>query len=396
MLRLKIVLLTAVALSAIDGHSQNTQPLSNRISLDISPSRSFSNGIQISTLKGNPSTVDSFLTTNKVSSLLGKSSDKENVIESLDSLQLSNRVAVDFLQTRSFSNLLQISIRQSVPVAEDTLLATREALPVEVKSQDELKAAGDKVKVAEPQLAIAETPNYYALVIGISSYQFSGKEIVNLDYPTVDAKSLVSTLQEYSFENDKIKFLANPTRADIIDELDNLSRVITDKDNFLIFYAGHGYWDEHLSLGYWLPADAVPGKRSSWISNSNLKDYVSGIKAKHTLLISDACFSGSIFKTRSVADPLNEYGVAKLYRLPSRKAMTSGNMNTTPDRSKFFEFLNKRLIQNDQKYLTSRELFYSLYNAVINNTNTVPQYGVIQDTGDEGGDFIFIRRDVKN
>jgi hypothetical protein len=170
-----------------------------------------------------------------------------------------------------------------------------------------------------------------------------------------------------------------------------LSKIITEKDNFLIFYAGHGYWDEHLNVGYWLPADAQIEKKSSWLSNSNLKDYVAGIKAKHTILISDACFSGSIFKARAVADPLSDFGVAKLYRLPSRKAMTSGNLNTTPDKSKFFEYLNKRLIQNEEKYLTSRELFYSLYNAVINNTNTVPQYGVIQDTGDEGGEFIFIK-----
>lgn len=298
----------------------------------------------------------------------------------------SNRITLEVTARESFSNKIQLSISSQNAFKNKTLSPTENIQPSEVVDFEKSKVN------YKPQLELTETSNYYALVIGISSYQFSGKEIVDLDYPTTDAKSLVSTLQSYSFESDKIKLLTNPTRADIIDELDNLSRIITEKDNFLIFYAGHGYWDEHLSLGYWLPADAVPGKRSSWISNSNLKDYVSGIKAKHTLLISDACFSGSIFKTRSVADPLNEYGVAKLYRLPSRKAMTSGNMNTTPDRSKFFEFLNKRLIQNDQKYLSSRELFYSLYNAVINNTSTVPQYGVIQDTGDEGGDFIFIRK----
>jgi hypothetical protein len=31
--------------------------------------------------------------------------------------------------------------------------------------------------------------------------------------------------------------------------------------------------------------------------------------------------------------------------------------------------------------------------AVINNSRVIPQFGVIQDVGDEGGDFIFILRD---
>jgi hypothetical protein len=31
--------------------------------------------------------------------------------------------------------------------------------------------------------------------------------------------------------------------------------------------------------------------------------------------------------------------------------------------------------------------------AVINNSSAVPQFGVIQEVGDEGGDFIFILRE---
>ena len=31
--------------------------------------------------------------------------------------------------------------------------------------------------------------------------------------------------------------------------------------------------------------------------------------------------------------------------------------------------------------------------AVMNNSPNIPRYGTIQNVGDEGGDFIFIRRD---
>jgi hypothetical protein len=34
--------------------------------------------------------------------------------------------------------------------------------------------------------------------------------------------------------------------------------------------------------------------------------------------------------------------------------------------------------------------------AVMNNSENVPQFGTIQNVGDEGGDFIFIKRRAGN
>ena len=72
--------------------------------------------------------------------------------------------------------------------------------------------------------------------------------------------------------------------------------------------------------------------------------------------------------------------------------MTSGTLEQVPDRSVFLQYLMKRLTQNEEKYMSARNLFNSLSEAVLHNSPNVPQYGVIQDTGDEGGDFIFIKR----
>jgi hypothetical protein len=52
----------------------------------------------------------------------------------------------------------------------------------------------------------------------------------------------------------------------------------------------------------------------------------------------------------------------------------------------------KRLQSNKNKYMTTEELFSSLRTAVMNNSSNIPQFGTIKNTGDEGGDFIFIRR----
>jgi len=73
--------------------------------------------------------------------------------------------------------------------------------------------------------------------------------------------------------------------------------------------------------------------------------------------------------------------------------MTSGTLTKVPDRSAFIRFLVERLQSNEEKYLSSEQLFSSFRMAVINNSDVLPQYGVISNVGDQGGDFIFIKKE---
>ncbi len=265
------------------------------------------------------------------------------------------------------------------------------------KFEDDQKAK--EVAYSESNEITDSRPVYYALIIGIDDYQFNEDDLVDLGQPVADATSLRKTLIEsYTFEPENIIFLKNATRSKIINALEAISATITEKDNLLVFYAGHGVWDEKLEIGYWLPSDATMLSKANWLSNSRVRDYISGIKTKHTLLITDACFSGSIFKTRSVElsaeeNTLQVEGFVKVYRLPSRKAMTSGTLTTVPDQSTFMRYLIRRLKENQKNYISARQVFTQVETAVINNSTNVPQYGTIQNAGDEGGDFIFIRKD---
>lgn len=233
---------------------------------------------------------------------------------------------------------------------------------------------------------------YYALIIGVKDYK--DPTINSLDMPIKDANSIYQTLiTDYTFNKQDALFLKNPTRDELFDALEQLSKKVTSLDNLLIFYAGHGYWDENRKQGYWFPSDAKKLNRSSWITNADLKEYISAIQSKHTLLISDACFSGGIFKSRNAMDGANR-AIKELYELPSRKAMTSGTLKEVPDQSVFIEYLVKRLKQNTEKYLSAEQLYSNLRIAVINNSanGQVPQFGEIKESGDEGGDFIFIKK----
>ncbi len=235
---------------------------------------------------------------------------------------------------------------------------------------------------------ISHDATYYGLIIGIDTYL--DDDLSDLDNPVKDAEQLYRTLtNKYSFQKNNITFLKNANRGDIIQALDEMARIITPNDNLLIFYAGHGWWDEASSIGYWLPADSDGRIKTNWFRNSTLVDYLTEIKSKHTLLITDACFGGSIFKARS-AFGSREKAYEKLYELPSRKAMTSGNLTKVPDRSSFTRFLIQRLEENQETYLSAEQLFSSFRIAVINNSDAIPIYGEIENVGDEGGDFIFL------
>ena len=231
---------------------------------------------------------------------------------------------------------------------------------------------------------------YYALIIAVEKY--NDPAISDLDQPIRDAERFQNVINtHYTFEDDHTIFLKNPTKADIIGTLHQMRTLVTPEDNLLIYYAGHGYWDEEMQTGYWLPRDANQDNPVNWLPNTDLTNYLNVLKTKHTLLVADACFSGGIFKTRSAFN--NIMSVEKLYKLISRKAITSGTLNEVPDKSVFIQYLIKRLDENNRRYLSSEQLFSSMREAVINNSPNIPQYGTIQNVGDEGGDFIFIRRD---
>lgn len=262
-------------------------------------------------------------------------------------------------------------------------------------NEDEVTQKVFVVETAAPVVAtstITTDGDFYALLIGVNDYQ--DPEIASLDKPIADARRLGEVLEQYyTFAPENITYLENPTRTQIVDALDRLRKTIGEEDNLLLFYAGHGYWDKETETGYWIPSNGRKSSTADWFRNTTLTDQLRTIKSKHTLLIADACFSGSIFKSRSVFISDEAVAIKKLYELPSRKAMTSGTLTEVPDRSEFLKYLTKRLETNSEKYLPSAELFSSFRRAVINNSDVIPQYGTMQKVGDEGGDFIFIRKE---
>lgn len=260
-----------------------------------------------------------------------------------------------------------------------------------LKAKEAEQTIGDNDFIGRSLAQRLQKTKYYALLIGIEDYQADGIAVLN--QPVKDAESLYQTLSsKYGFNKQNTISLKNPTRAAIIESFESLSRTVSKDDQLLIFYAGHGVWDEKLAQGYWLPVDASMQSKSQWLSNSTIRDYLRAIESKHTLLITDACFSGGLLKERAVYN--NSKAMLELYKLPSRKAITSGTLTTVPDNSIFMKYLIKNLENSQVPLLSASELFASFKIAVINNSpnGQVPQLGAISQSGDEGGEFIFLKK----
>jgi hypothetical protein len=295
---------------------------------------------------------------------------------------------------RAYLFLIALALFQLVTGSVSAQEAEAVTEPVRVSLKP--KAAGGVVipgavaVTASAPAASAGGHRYYAVLIAVEEYK--DPAITSLSEPVHDAMKLKDVLlARYTFEEKDVTLLKNPTFEELNVTFEELSHKIEPTDFLLIFYAGHGYFDEKTNIGYWLPSDAEEKNRAKWFRNSALVENIGAINSKHTLLIADACFSGGIFKTRAPFNNANP-DIADMLKRPSRKAMTSGSLTTVPDKSVFMKYLLKSLNENENKYLPSEDLFDDVRLAMKNNSSSKPLYGEIQNVGDEGGNFVMIRR----
>ncbi|MFN8211152.1 MAG: caspase family protein [Bacteroidales bacterium] len=245
-------------------------------------------------------------------------------------------------------------------------------------------------KVKNTSKYVLNPGKFYALIIGNSTY--NNTSIPNLKRPVEDARALKDVLlARYTFERENIYFLTDMNKENVLIALEELQRKILPDDNLLIFYAGHGKMDEESDIGYWLLADADPSRKFTWLSNGTLTEYIKSLKARHILLVADACYAGSILNFRSLEDA--PASVLDLYKQKSRTAITSGGTTEVSDESKFARFMVQVLNDNNEYYLSSAELYHQVSTAIKNNSITAARQGVIQNVGDNGGDFIFMLKE---
>ena len=235
----------------------------------------------------------------------------------------------------------------------------------------------------------------YALIIGNNAY----RQLPKLQTAENDAREVEKLLKEsYGF---RTKLLLNATRQQIVGAFSAFRRDLSPEDNLLVYYAGHGINDAEAGRAYWLPVDSSREDSSNWISADDITAATKTIPAKHVLVISDSCYSGTL--TRGLGEMLprpsdREQFLRKMLVGKSRTLMASGGNEPVADgggggrHSVFASALLRGLREMDKDQFTAAELFRSyVEESVAGRANQTPEYNPLRNSGHESGDFVFTR-----
>lgn len=225
----------------------------------------------------------------------------------------------------------------------------------------------------------------FALVIGADKY----KHYPALQSAINDAQAIANLLMS-SFGFD-VQLLENPDRQHLLTALSHYRRTLNSDDQFLLYYAGHGYLDKHTQRGYWLPVNAEKDNPSNWISTADISDALLALPARQALIIADSCYAGSL----SSGEPVSDASAKPLDPRRSRTVITSGGLEPVLDSganghsvfaNAFMEQLNQ--IRNGDSL---QSVFKRLKLQVRTQAQQTPQYSIIPGAGHEHGEFTFHR-----
>lgn len=239
---------------------------------------------------------------------------------------------------------------------------------------------------------------YYALVIGNNDYQ----HLTDLRTAINDAEHIAGILgKRYGFET---KILKNATRYDILSALNEYRDILSEDDNLLVYYAGHGELDRINQRGHWLPVDAEQGNTANWVSNIDITDILSTMAAAHVMVVADSCYSGAMTRSSmarmapGMSDEARVNWVKTMLASRSRTALTSGGLQPVLDAGagdhSIFAASFASVLEDNADVIEGQEVFRQLSANVALAASRfrmeqVPEYAPIKYAGHEAGEFFF-------
>ena len=191
-------------------------------------------------------------------------------------------------------------------------------------------------------------------------------------YPLLDAKSLRTDLEDiYGFQ---VELIENPTETEVLEVLDRYAqKEYAPEDQLLIFFAGHGYFNEGFKIGYLVAQDTQrpddSGRLLSYLSHSYFRDIIDNMSCKHILLMLDTCYSGTFDEQiamrgegNNLPEELSSNDIRRKLKYMTRRYLASGGKEEVPDNSPFIRALLKALRSKGgtDKVLTIGEILINL------------------------------------
>ncbi len=299
---------------------------------------------------------------------------------------------------RSELSDLQAQIEaRAVPAPQpgDPLLLREPASP-----EDAATATGGARDIRYEDLSLG---GYYALLIGNSDYE----RLEDLQTPINDIARARNVLEnKYGFT---VFSLDNGNSIEIMQAINNLADIVTENDNLLIFFAGHGsrLQTGRNEAGYWLPKNAErPPRNTFWVSNEFVSGHLARLNARRVLVVADSCYAGLLAGDPSLAlmgvdspqytnPEFLEFKLSKRARLllssgGDKPVLDQGSGNHSIFANAFLSALeaNEGLLATPQLYLQIQQRVED--NAAAFGFAQSPELKSIKSAGHEVGDFFFL------
>ena len=228
-----------------------------------------------------------------------------------------------------------------------------------------------------------------AYLIGNNDYKGG---IPILDTPISDVGSIATELEtKFGYE---VHIIKNGTKRDIVRTLQQITQDSSLDDSVLLLYAGHGYEVDDTKQGYWIPTDASTEDPKTWISNSDISKFLTLIRAKQLILVSDSCFSGTLANEQKINK--DEIASSRQEILSKRAVlvMTSGGEEPVSDEGKeghsIFAWSFIKDLQQTNQSRGGVNLYENVRESVLREYPQHPQYGASLVAGHRlGGDYLF-------
>lgn len=264
------------------------------------------------------------------------------------------------------------------------------------KAEEEVPGRGGAMLPLDT-LSAGKGGTCYALMFATNVYDYYS-DLVN---PVLDAQTIGAELgASYGVQSEVV---INPTLSEIAAKIrEYATRLYKPEDNLMIFFAGHGVYDEVFKEGYVISRDSRMDDvgKTSYLSHSNLRTMVNNIGCPHIFLVMDVCFGGtfdpnlaSLHRGAAVhyADISTREFVQRKLKYKTRLYLTSGGNEYVPDgRPGFHSPFARRFIESlryyggDDGVLTTSEILQ-----FVEKVNPQPRFGEFGDN-EPGSDFILV------
>lgn len=280
-----------------------------------------------------------------------------------------------------------------------TLMDGNNLIEIVAENTDGVKTVSQRtIRVGTTAMADASKLDRsdYAILFTTNDYD-NWPDLVN---PVNDGRMIADELKKnYGF---KVEVVEGGSQTDILKKIrEYAEKKYKPLDQLLIFFAGHGQFDETFGEGFVVTKESQlhDEAKTTYLSHNRLRSIINNIPCEHILLAMDVCFGGTfdqaiahrgldddVYKEASQAEM-----VTRKLSYKTRRYITSGGKEYVPDGRAGMNSPFARKMLEALRSRGGKDMILSLgeISTYIESLKPQPRAGEFGDNA-PGSDFVFV------